>query len=140
MSLTVCCVTARKWPRLEWLMDSLRRQKAPGEDVKILVVDAHCEEPAAGDLALAPPKPTVWQGPHRLTRRDHWAAANARNTGICLCRTDWIAFVDDRSVLVSTWLEAVRDAMAGGYAVVRFSKLIAMVPASRSGIIGPLPL
>lgn len=69
------------------------------------------------EMRRSEPKPTVWQGKHRLTKDDWWAAANARNTAIALCKTDWIAFVDDRSVLAPTWLEAVVAAMDGNYAV-----------------------
>ena len=29
------------------------------------------------------PKPSPYNGPQRLTRRNYWAASNARNTGIC---------------------------------------------------------
>lgn len=63
------------------------------------------------------PKPTIWQGEARITKEDWWAVSNARNTGICLCRTEWIAFLDDRCVLMPTWLQAIRNAMEGSYAV-----------------------
>lgn len=63
------------------------------------------------------PKPTVWQGPHRLTKADYFAAANARNTAICLAPDGYIAFVDDLSVLMPGWLAAVREAQLRGYIV-----------------------
>jgi hypothetical protein len=69
----------------------------------------------AASLRITPPKPTVWQGRHRLTNRDYFAASNSRNTAIALCSTDWIACVDDLSVLCPGWLDSVRAAMAGGY-------------------------
>lgn len=59
------------------------------------------------------PKPTVWQGEYRRTKVDWFAAANARNTAICLAPDGWIAFVDDLSVLIPGWLARVRAAMAG---------------------------
>lgn len=64
------------------------------------------------------PKPTVWSGPHRLCKSDYWSKANSGNTALCLCKSSWIAFVDDRSVLSPTWLQAVREAMEGNYCVV----------------------
>jgi glycosyltransferase involved in cell wall biosynthesis len=63
------------------------------------------------------PKPSIWQGEHRITSEDWWAVSNARNTGIALCKTDWVAFCDDRCVLMPTWLQAIRVAMEVNYAV-----------------------
>ena len=63
------------------------------------------------------PKPTIWQGEHRITKVDWWAKCNSMNTGICLCDTEWIAFVDDRSVLSHGWLQCVQDSMIHNYAV-----------------------
>lgn len=54
-----------------------------------------------------PPKPTPWQGKYRLTKKDYFAAANARNTAICYSKCDYIAFVDDLSVLLPGWLATV---------------------------------
>jgi hypothetical protein len=62
-----------------------------------------------------PPKPNVWNGVHRLTKEEWWAMSSALNTAICLCETEFIAFVDDISVLCSGWLDAAMEAMAGGY-------------------------
>lgn len=136
MNLTIAYVTSRKQPNMEWFGLSLRNQVLPGESLDIIVVDLHCPHETKelkdsqirnlwlGGTALensrivfTPPKPTVWQGEHRLTKENWWAASNARNTGICLCKTDWIAFCDDRCVLTPTWLQSVRDAMAGNYCV-----------------------
>jgi hypothetical protein len=57
------------------------------------------------------PKPTAWQGPYRQTKEDWFAAASARNTAIALCKTDWICFADDLSVLMPGWLTEVFNAM-----------------------------
>lgn len=122
-SLAVAYITHRVSPEAPWFITSLANQVPKGYTVDVIAVDVH--GPERGKVStvenlrvqLVRPKPTVWQGPHRLTAEDWWAASNARNTAICLCKTEWIAFVDDRSVLMPTWLEAVRDAMAGNYAV-----------------------
>lgn len=63
------------------------------------------------------PKPNVWNGPHKLTKQDWFAAANARNTALCYAKGQWIAYVDDLSVLMPGWLKSVREAMAGAYIV-----------------------
>lgn len=115
-TITVAYITARHDPRPEWFLDSLWRQ-LDGCYCKVLIVDPYRNEAKNSSVRIVHPKPTVWQGPHRLTKADWWAASNSRNTAICLCETEWIAFVDDRSVLVPRWLEAVKAAMEGHYVV-----------------------
>lgn len=124
MSLTVCYITSRLQPRIRWFLESLHNQ---GEHVdEIIIVDFYAANEgrrdkvraiAGRDIIHVEPKPTVWQGPHRLTKENFWAASNARNTGICMCRADWIAFVDDRSVLLPGWSKSVHQAITGNYAV-----------------------
>lgn len=114
-SLTVVYTTARHEPRVEWFLDSLSRQADPA--TQVIIVDPFRAEARNSNVRIVHPKPTVWQGPHRLTKEDWWAASNARNTAICFCETEWIAFVDDRSVLQPTWIEGVRAAMEGLYVV-----------------------
>jgi Methyltransferase domain/Glycosyl transferase family 2 len=119
--LTVAYVTARQEPMFEWFFDSLANQLAMNEKIKIIVVDALADkrnkeayETYGMDVKWTLPKPTIWQGKHRITKEDWWAASNARNTAICLCETDWIAFLDDRCVLLPSWLDAVKKAVAAG--------------------------
>lgn len=125
--LTIVYTTSRREPRIEWFFESLNRQ-LNGRDqlVKVIVVDFYHDERGhfnlLGDITMCDlkhvlPKPTVWQGVHKLTSVDWWAKSNALNTGICLCETEWIAFVDDRSVLEYRWLDRVEAAMDGNYIV-----------------------
>lgn len=118
--LTIAYITSKKEPELQWFRDSLHREKkrTPME-LTVFAIDAHCriENFASCGIPLIPPKPTVWSGPHRLTKDDWWSASSARNTAFCLCRTEWIAFVDDRCVLLPGWLAAVQRAVKGKYAV-----------------------
>lgn len=117
-------------------MRSLYAQLHEGP-IKVVIVDRFCVEPeyvshrsmckpgahiwgcprvgVEMDFVLTPPKPTVWQGKHRLTSEDYFAPSNARNTAICLAEDGWIAFVDDLSVLLPGWLAAVKEAMQGKY-------------------------
>lgn len=128
--LTVCYMTNRKDCRIEWLFDSLHRELAGNyENIKIVIVDFWCDgsfermshimrnAPANAKVVHVPVKPNVWQGKHRLTKENYFAASNARNTAICLAEDGWIAFVDDLSVLLPGWLEAVRRGMAENYIV-----------------------
>jgi hypothetical protein len=118
-SLTIVYVTARKEPKIEWFFHSLDRESGKDySNIKIINVDTYCK--ITGEkygVTHVRPKPTIWQGPHRITKEDWWAKCNAMNTGICLCDTEWIAFVDDRSVLAHSWLQCVQDSMIHGYAV-----------------------
>lgn len=93
-------------------------------NLNFVVIDTHAKERKheiqdiygmAYDIIVDPPKPSVWQGPHRLTKEDWFAKANACNTALCLAPDGWIAYVDDLCVLAPTWMQAVRDAMAGNY-------------------------
>lgn len=123
-SLTVAYITSRKEPKIEWFFDSLFGMVSGRISIKIIVVDSDVNRTPlhpymlnSGAVKSVSPKPTIWQGTHRITREDWWAKSNALNTAICLCRTEWIAFVDDRSVLASGWLYCIEEAMRGQYAV-----------------------
>lgn len=130
--VTLCYLTSRVTPCIEWFAASLEREAAGAFDgIRVLVVDRLLDPHGGTEMARAhrqayllercgsrpdvwrfvAPKPSAWQGPHRQTREDWFAAANARNTGICLCETEWIVFVDDLSVLMPGWLSHVYEAM-----------------------------
>jgi hypothetical protein len=132
VNLTIAYVTARRDPCLYWFVESLQMQMRPYDDVWIVVIDflygqrgSLSEDEGSwligpkGSCSIEhyPCKPTVWQGPHRLTP-DHWWAKSAYlNTAACLCETEWLATVDDRCVVEPGYLDAIRRAMDGGYAV-----------------------
>jgi hypothetical protein len=120
-SLTIAYMTNRKEPHFEWFFDSLLNQDNNLE-LNVLVVDRYALERPIDDFNgyfhdffRVEPKPCVWQGKNRLTKSDYFAASNARNTALCLCDTEWIAYVDDLSVLLPGWLERVKAAMQGNY-------------------------
>jgi hypothetical protein len=129
--LTIAYVTFRKAPRFDWFARSLARELRASPDapeLQILVVDGRlwadddvrrCQllSEAAGLIGFqhVPPKPTVWQGPHRLTSKDYFCAANTRNTAFALARGSHVAFVDDLSVLLPGWLNSHVHAMKHGY-------------------------
>lgn len=118
--LTICYITSRKDPKIEWFLDSLRKQAAglAIECLRVVVVSFHdldeqgsseCRSPL--EVIWTRSKPSVWQGPHRLTKENYFAASNARNTGLCLAPDGWIAYVDDLSVLMPGWLDFVVSAV-----------------------------
>lgn len=118
MKATIAYVTGRAKPKLEWLIDDLGRQAQPGDELELVFVDFYGRgvqafatlprEPWLVNVIEASPKPTIWQGPHRVAMRDYWAMSNARNTALVHCETDYVAFLDDRCRLDTGWLAAVR--------------------------------
>lgn len=123
--LTIAYVTNRKNPRIEWFFDSLAKQlKDPANAIlepQVVVVSFHADLELPKKLPVPAyrfrfltPKPNVWNGPHRLTQANWFAAANSRNTALCVADSPWIAYVDDLSVLRPGWLDAVRMAIAAG--------------------------
>jgi hypothetical protein len=119
-SLTIVYVTSRHEPQFQWFFDSLDRETGHDySNTKIIIVSSFLEIPFRESHRFwTPPKPTIWQGEHRITKEDWWAKCNAMNTGIALCETEWIAFVDDRCLLGKGWLQCVQDSMLHDYAVV----------------------
>lgn len=116
-TLTVFVTTSRNEPHLDWVYDSLVNQ-APEDDLKkIDIVCVSLKDVFQPLVRVVKPKPNVWQGKHRLTKEDWWAVCNARNTALCICNTEWIAFVDDRCVITDGWLNSVKEAMNAKYIV-----------------------
>lgn len=119
MQLTIAFITGRAEPHLDWLIESLAPQVSATDEIQVLVIDSldRTEEALgvfphygrwAPDVRVALPKPTPWQGEHRITTCDWWAKSSAINTALVLCETDYIAFVDDCCHVGPKWLEAVR--------------------------------
>lgn len=131
--LTVAYFTSRKEPCLSWFFDALHRELCGNYDgVRIVIVDfwsqamdgwteddvaardieiiKMCRAPL-GALIITPPKPTPWQGRHKITEVHWWAACNARNTAICHAPDGWILFMDDISVMLPGYWTELRLAM-----------------------------
>lgn len=133
MSLTIAYFTNRLDPMIDMFAKSLRREiRDTGfQPDELIIVDYHADEPGRreyiqervpfGDLAPKTwhisPKPCVWQGAHRFTKNNYFAASNARNTAIARCSSDFIACVDDLSVLAHGWISNVFHAMREQYIV-----------------------
>ena len=113
--LTIAYITSREEPKIEWFFDSLHRECLGNyEGIKVVVVDslAPREFPlVSAEFVHVKPKPCVWQGEFRKTRKDYWAKCNAANTALCYAPDGWISFMDDISVLSPGWLVRVKKAM-----------------------------
>src|SRR5262245_47488189 len=100
--INICWLTSRRFSGSEWFCWTLQRETGGNyEGLRVIGVDfwnqpmknwtmtevwarhsffeAHNRCP---DFIHVPPKPTVWQGPHRLTQNDYFCPSNARNTGL----------------------------------------------------------
>jgi len=133
MQLTIAFITGRPEPHLEWLLESLAPQVVAHDEIQVLVIDAlgrsvaglcgaskkpqtlHGSSVSAlrygqwtPNVRVSLPKPTPWQGVHRITACDWWAKSSAINTALVLCETDYIVFVDDCCRVGPKWLETVR--------------------------------
>lgn len=116
VKLTIVYITGRREPHVDWMAGDLRRQIQRADEIHLVVVDTFARSPALlgipvglfWDVIVTAPKPNIWQGAHRVTTADWWANSSARNTGIALCKTDYVVFLDDRCHLGGCWLEAVR--------------------------------
>ncbi len=130
--LTIAYITFRKQPHIEWFIESLTRETNGALDgMRVVVVDYFHDLSGRAEyqsdlfekkfkingqqVVLTLPKPCVYQGKHRLTKKDYFAAANARNTALCLAPDGYLACVDDLSILMPGWLSRVRAAMVGNY-------------------------
>lgn len=120
MNFTISYITNRLEPKFDWFFEGLSSQK--GNEIPVNIIDFHAKNRIneVKELALKnninlkkhiAPKPSVWQGEHRLTKEDYFAASNTSNTAIAICPTDWIVFVDDLSVFQPGWLNAVKQAV-----------------------------
>lgn len=147
MSFTIAYITSRNHPRFDWFFDSLRRQHGVQNIDQVIVVDLFAGQDerrvqvreCAGNLNLlhVEPKPSIWQGKHRITKDDWWNASGSRNTAFALCRSEWIAFLDDRCVLQPGWVDTVMMAIRGGYIVAgAYEKRVNMVAVK--GVIADL--
>jgi hypothetical protein len=113
--------TYRTEPAFEWFAESLAAQIGDSDDVEVIVVDgAYSVErgerwarTVAGRVAFhhVAAKPSPYNGPFRLTRRDYFAAASARNSGLMRARRPYVFFVDDACVLMDGWWRTAREAI-----------------------------
>ena len=135
--LTIAYVTHRREPHLEWFADSLARElRSNPIPHRLVIVDYYKDNretpPSSleeiGNVVHVKPKPCVWQGEHRLTKRNYFAAASTRNTALCYAPDGWIAFADDLSVLMPGWLKCVTQAMSEDYIVLgAYKKVLGLV-------------
>lgn len=121
--VTFAYTTCRKHPRIEWFFDALKWQSQDEYPwLPIVVVDYYADQPGRREIfeALAGrkithvlPKPNIWQGKYRKTPVDFSALSTAKNTAACYVKTKWVAFIDDLSVPMPGWFQALQRITEG---------------------------
>lgn len=121
--ITIAYISNRITNKFEWFIDSLARQ-LNGRQVPIQIVYVdfwksqhplfEITEPDF-EIKHVEPIPSLVQGEHRITSKNYFSASNARNTGLVYAKYNYVMYVDDLSVLMPTWLDAVIEAAQGQY-------------------------
>lgn len=118
--LSIIYITARKSPMFEWFAESLLRQFTGEFALEVVVVDLHHSRARSlrfhellrqdkHHVRFTYPEvlPSFCQGYYRLTKEEYFDASIARNTGFVYTHHNYVAFVDDVSILMPGWLNAV---------------------------------
>lgn len=125
--ISIVYITFREECKFEWFITSIIKQYQEqyfNFKIQIIVVDGLFdtrdkdffmnmikEKEHFLELVHVLPKPTLWQGKHRVTSENYFAASNARNTGACYAKYSYIAFHDDLGCPSQSWLNSVCLAM-----------------------------
>lgn len=134
--LTIAWITNRLDAKPDWFLHSLanelERTRYNRDNLTILLVDFHLhydedgtrkaiyasfirEAGLEGLVRHIPTSPSVWQGPHRLTKENHFDAAAVRNGAVCYAKDGYFACVDDLSVMLPGWMDGVIEAQKVHY-------------------------
>jgi hypothetical protein len=113
--ITFIYTTCRKDPKLLWFVDSLYAQALEiaydVSQIQLVVVDYELQYDESRrdliktiissrfDFNHVSPKPSPWQGKHRLLSRNAFSASLSRNTGVCYAHHPYLFFIDDLCVL-----------------------------------------
>lgn len=111
-NLTICIVTCRQNPQLDWVFNSPQVEGASLLAVSSMISTVHTDTFNGRTCKIVPPK-TPYFSKHQINKS--WTKSASLNTALCYCQTEWILFLDDRSILVAGFIDAVKCAMAGNY-------------------------
>ncbi len=115
--ITIAYITNRKEPLTDWFYDSLLKQYNLDFELQLVIVDYWNGEIKEKEIFFYP-RPNIcvsyvqslpsWcQGKHKVTTDNYFSATTARNTAAVYAKYEYIAFVDDLSILSPTWLNSV---------------------------------
>lgn len=123
MKLSIIYNTSRRIPMFEWFVETLLSQyENKIVTDQIIFIDAFIEYDSdridklkriVNDrfkyLHLAP-KPSIWRGKYRKTKRNFHDISGARNTGCIVAENEHIVFIDDLCALTENCLSYHREA------------------------------
>jgi len=123
--ITIAYITARLDPRFDLFVDSISPQLKSTDQV--VFIDHYLEYDrnreaqyktlvdGRFDLLHIPPKPSIWRGRHRKSRRAFADSAGARNTAAIVAEHDYIVFIDDLSAVYPGWRSYHQNAAEKGW-------------------------
>jgi hypothetical protein len=135
-NVSIIYITGRAEPHVEWALEAISKQRDGNDTIDFLIIDALARSletlvpdpmlrAVAEEMRVFPVKPNIWQGKHRVTSVDWWSKSNSANTGLCLARHGYLAFLDDCCRPGEHWLSNVRvgnqarkSVIAGSYSKV----------------------
>lgn len=157
MQYSVAYFTNRREPHFEWFVDAFMQQaKDDLKETQLVLVDywltpGHPHQPIPGRMERMddlvdgrcyflhiPPKPTSWQGAHRQTKHDWFAASNTRNTALIVADGKTFVGVDDLSVPLPGWWDQVRHSAAHGYLAMGAYKKVRQLTVERGQVLNYL--
>lgn len=126
--ISIIYTTCRDNPRFNWFYDSLVNQLLQYRhiEVELIVIDGSPSGTLSFNVGYGldglsfhvyKPMPNPYQGEHKITSQDWFAAGNARNTGAIYAKGDFLIFADDLSVLSPTWFDRASKAAREKYIV-----------------------
>jgi hypothetical protein len=110
-------------PMFDWFFDSLISQYSDKNVTdQIIIIDSYAEiqsdrldniKEKVNDrfkYIHLPPKPSIWRGKYKKTKGTYFDLSGTRNTGMIVCDTEYIVYIDDLSVLMPNWLSYHKNA------------------------------
>lgn len=115
--LSIVYNTARKLPKFEWFVETLISQYENNIVTdQIIFIDSFVDYEPDRKYKLEKivdnrfqylhlsPKPSIWRGKYRKTKRNFFDASATRNTGLIVSECDHVVFVDDLCALTDGWI------------------------------------
>jgi hypothetical protein len=124
MNFTIIVASGRIEPRFDLFADSISPQLDPSDQVVFVDQFVDYDQKRIRDykelvddrfeLTHIAPKPNIWTGNHRKTKRSFADISGFRNTGLIVAKHDYIVVVDDLTAVYPNWLNYHRKSAEKG--------------------------